>query len=518
MKLTIVILVMYLSTVCSGYLTGDFDCNGIVDFYDFAKFAEQWLETDDGCGYGPIKLKHLSAQLEGVGGIQRPIRIKRLCGFQLDEDWVNNATKSGVTLSNDTTHFKVGNQGLKITPIGDAIGYATHYANPDQAAVDVRSGIGISIYMADVSKVRSMILRLHEDTDFGKYYTVSISIMSSSRAYQFEDGKWITVWLPRHKFSASTGSGHEPSDWGTPAHPTYPVLKVTLYVQRIAGQAGEVTFGEVMALDPPKAAVIISFDGVYQGVYTYAYPMLKARGWPATAFAVTGWTPEARNVLTVSQYRELYDAGWDISSHSVDMFDGLDHLNLTEDKLRADLARTKNWLLRNGFYRGSQIYSMPWNHINTTTRNAVDLIEEFFLASRGIGYRSLTGYHMNNGIQASSWLPGDWLQLASFEVNSDGGKTFAANYKSFFDNAIARREVLAIYCHNIEDPAKKYQVTPALWNDMINYLDDKVAADEVEIISYTDWYNRIMGRPGSVRQGFNGDVYINTGDGRRKAY
>lgn len=119
MKLTSVILVMFLSTVCSGYLTGDFDCNGIVDFYDFAKFAEQWLETDDECGYDPIKLKHLSAQLEGVGGIQRPIRIKRLCGFQLDEDWVGNATKSGVTLANDTAHFKVGNQGLKITPTGE---------------------------------------------------------------------------------------------------------------------------------------------------------------------------------------------------------------------------------------------------------------------------------------------------------------------------------------------------------------------------------------------------------------
>lgn len=108
--------------------------------------------------------------------------------------------------------------------------------------------------------------------------------------------------------------------------------------------------------------------------------------------------------------------------------------------------------------------------------------------------------------------------MANFEVNSDGGKTFAANYKSFFDNAIARHEVLAIYCHNIEESARKYQVTPALWNNMIDYLDGKVTANEVEIISYTDWYNRIMGRPGSVLQGFDGDVYINTGGDRRKAY
>ena len=35
----------------------------------------------------------------------------------------------------------------------------------------------------------------------------------------------------------------------TPAHPTYPVPKVTLYVERTAGQVGEVTFGGLMALD-----------------------------------------------------------------------------------------------------------------------------------------------------------------------------------------------------------------------------------------------------------------------------
>lgn len=66
-------------------------------------------------------------------------------------------------------------------------------------------------------------------------------------------------------------------------------------------------------------------------------------------------------------------------------------------------------------------------------------------------------------------------------MDSYGGKTFEAYYKADFDKAIARGEVLAIYCHNIEEPADHWQLTPTLWNDMIANLGAHSIAELVKV-------------------------------------
>jgi peptidoglycan/xylan/chitin deacetylase (PgdA/CDA1 family) len=48
MKLANIILVMFLSTVCSAYISADLNCDGIVDFRDFGVFSCQWLEKQPG--------------------------------------------------------------------------------------------------------------------------------------------------------------------------------------------------------------------------------------------------------------------------------------------------------------------------------------------------------------------------------------------------------------------------------------------------------------------------------------
>lgn len=67
MKSVISIFILGLSSICMGSLSADFNCDGIVDFNDFATFSEQWLReepcTDDydyvsqyasPLGYAPI--------------------------------------------------------------------------------------------------------------------------------------------------------------------------------------------------------------------------------------------------------------------------------------------------------------------------------------------------------------------------------------------------------------------------------------------------------------------------------
>jgi len=45
-SISLVLIAMSLSAVCQGYRPADFDRDGIVNFYDFAVFSDQWLDED----------------------------------------------------------------------------------------------------------------------------------------------------------------------------------------------------------------------------------------------------------------------------------------------------------------------------------------------------------------------------------------------------------------------------------------------------------------------------------------
>lgn len=67
----------------------------------------------------------------------------------------------------------------------------------------------------------------------------------------------------------------------------------------------------------PARAVCITFDGQYQGQYTYAYPILRARGLFATSYITTDWigTP---NHCDWHQIREMDEAGvLDAQNHTI---------------------------------------------------------------------------------------------------------------------------------------------------------------------------------------------------------
>lgn len=515
---TIILVVLSLTTICLGDLPADLNCDEIVDFYDFAIFSDQWLEQSFNGSCLPnasIKLKHLSPQLEGLGGIQSPIRIKRLCGFQLDEDWVNNATISSATLANDTADFKVGNQGLKMTTKYSWSAEACLQLDPynDDFRVEVRSNLGIWVRVEDVNNLGIIRVRLHEDDDDDKFYQWGMD--TSEMRFPLVSGKWVLMWIPKHEFQDK--GTHQASEWGMAEHPTYNVKKVTLLLQRkTGGPDADVTFGEIMTVDSPKAAVILSFDDACNGVHTYAYPALKSRGWPGVVFINASMVGNPEK-LTLSNLHDMYDAGWDICSHG---YSHAFHASLTASQTRASLARMKRWLLANGFYRGSQFLAWPFNSAYTNEYNAINVAEEFHLGIRGHGLRAGCNLHLGGYIveKSSPWIPVDWGQLPWFSVSSLDGKSFSVDYETLFDEAIARRDVLAVFTHDIIESPTNTSITPTFWYNMLAYLDEKVAAGEVEIITYTDWWNRTVGRAGSMRVGYDGDTYLITGSESQRAY
>ena len=90
-------------------------------------------------------------------------------------------------------------------------------------------------------------------------------------------------------------------------------------------------WGPVVPLGAPigDRAVALTFDDGYAGVAELAWPELKARGWPATLFAVSGYLDGGRTfpwddpsaatarLLTAAELKAVADDGLDIGSHTV---------------------------------------------------------------------------------------------------------------------------------------------------------------------------------------------------------
>jgi len=66
-----------------------------------------------------------------------------------------------------------------------------------------------------------------------------------------------------------------------------------------------------------RAMVTITMDDGTIGQYSYAFPVLRNRGIPATSFLVANRTePSSPWYVSVSQALEMQSAGWEIGSHS----------------------------------------------------------------------------------------------------------------------------------------------------------------------------------------------------------
>lgn len=90
---------------------------------------------------------------------------------------------------------------------------------------------------------------------------------------------------------------------------------------------------------PPKP-VVLTFDDGYTSMYTEVFPRLQTKGWPATFFLFIRHIGQEGG-LSHDQIREMYAAGMEIGSHSVN------HLDLTTlhaEALDQELVLSKNTL------------------------------------------------------------------------------------------------------------------------------------------------------------------------------
>lgn len=100
--------------------------------------------------------------------------------------------------------------------------------------------------------------------------------------------------------------------------------------------------------------ITITFDDAVVGQFENAYPILRDRGVKGVAFVPTAFVDrwfEGEQSMSLSQLRELADAGWEIGSHSLShpiLAYGVE-TKLPLPAVEAELRESRDWLVAKGF-------------------------------------------------------------------------------------------------------------------------------------------------------------------------
>ena len=315
--------------------------------------------------------------------------------------------------------------------------------------------------------------------------------------------EWV---LESHPFFSIGPSGN-PTAWATTeSNQTYTVSSINV---RCLYPSEEVIFtlGGIWTLNEPKAKLIMTFDSPYDCIVDEVLPRLQAKNWhgvlavfpyDGTTPASIGWdTEDAR-----SKINTLYDAGWDMVSHSGrhESFSSNPEATWsTAANMIASYAEYKEWAMRNGWKRGIDFSCYPYTMALLNTDDGGDVLDPYLKMGRGQAARPIYGptarysriyNHYNPAV------PFDMLNLAHIDVatSSQTDYNVVGGVKDKLAEAVLGKGVLIIFGHKFtETPATAVENSIEWLDDFIADVESYVSAGTLEVVTMTDWYNELNG-------------------------
>ncbi len=212
-------------------------------------------------------------------------------------------------------------------------------AHQVQHGLDVlNSSLGLQVQSGDWSAVSQAEVVLSTSGNFDEYLSVDLRpLLVEPRA-----GEWQTVRVPDSAWHVSAGA-----DPGS-------VNAMLLRVVSHPGSTAMVAFRDIRfsAATDVAGVISIAFDDGWEDVYQTAFPLMRERGLPGTAYVIPELIGHDR-YMTQQQLYDLHGLGWDIGAH---FLEPLQHL--------APSARTRHlrfaseWLAASGFGTGAG-YAYP---------------------------------------------------------------------------------------------------------------------------------------------------------------
>jgi fibronectin type 3 domain-containing protein/peptidoglycan/xylan/chitin deacetylase (PgdA/CDA1 family) len=91
-----------------------------------------------------------------------------------------------------------------------------------------------------------------------------------------------------------------------------------------------------------------------------------------------------------------------------------------------------------------------------------------------------------SGIMETQYPVPNWYQLKATEIQSG---TAWSTIQGWVDQAISQVGLLTIFSHRVADPAPQYGMTPAMLNQLLDYLVTKQNAGQLTVLPIKDAYN-----------------------------
>ena len=349
----------------------------------------------------------------------------------------------------DPSTFALGEQSLRITTEGDGSSVFTRKAiTPALNFTDRMVKAWIKVDRVD--NIRELRISATGD-DFRTWTDYWIAGDGASAAF-LQNNKWNVITLSLAQTMAT----------GNPDSSRVDSVQVRV-TDRGTGEPANVWLnGIALVQRNDRGIVSIAFDDGYESDYTHARPVLDKYHFPATSYVV-GSLVGGTGRLSIAQLKNLQDLnGWDIASHSYT------HSNLTErarPEIETDLELSKQFLERNGLYKGSEHFAYPYGEFDDDELRS--LVQKYFKTARTAAGPGETlppsdPYRLRAMVVVNTTSPsevsqrvqdaiagGDWLILVFHKVvDSDADEDseyLQSNFEQIVDDIASRGvEVLTV--------------------------------------------------------------------------
>ncbi|MES2215980.1 MAG: polysaccharide deacetylase family protein [Patescibacteria group bacterium] len=301
-----------------------------------------------------------------------------------------------------------------------------------------------------------------------KWYFDDVPVTAGS-AYQFSDyyksttQSFVTV---RFKKTDGTftfldiGSRTPATNWTQFSAPfTVPVGTVSVTVFHLIRSVGSLdvdTFSLKKIVSDPtkfdKGYVSLNFDDGWLSVYENAIPILNAAGFKSDQYIVTDYLSDNYpGYVKPSLVLQMQSQGHSIGAHT------RTHPNLTQlslEQAQAEISGSRQDLLGIGSHPVST-FAYPFGAYNNSVKQIVQ-------NTGFLGARSSDG-GFNDKTQ-NIWA----LRRKSMEVTT----TFE-DIKGYIDSALTEKTWVILLFHEVNNSGHRYSVTPALLQQVVNYLKSK---------------------------------------------
>jgi peptidoglycan/xylan/chitin deacetylase (PgdA/CDA1 family) len=377
--------------------------------------------------------------------------------FENSTDWTAGGSGS---VSNDTTNFKTGTQGVKLTAASGVVANMVKTVNWDlsgsweRASVSFRLNDDYVKYSND-----SIFIKLSNDTTFTNYFRCWIGY---NNLQKFPG--WITLTFHKDHFSAVNAA-----TWASS------IIRVRFECPSVAGNTPSITYDNLKFGVKSIPAVILRFDDGYTSTYTKAHAYMKKynmRGMVSVDTSAVG----TGNHLTIPQLQELDLAGWSMANHTNA---ATDLTTLSEANQESQILGGKTALLGWGLSKAVNYLVYPSGTYNADTLTAMTnlgvLTGQTTIGPTGTGVPNI-GLPFDNPLTLPS--------------NSVTSSTSLATVKGYVDRGIVGGYVECLHFHDIGGSG---QMTEANFQLLIDYIYSKWKAGLVYPITIDDFYKLSQG-------------------------